>query len=173
MRTNPFLPNFGARPTLFKSSWSKRHPFERILLFWNAFGPRPTPFRGPFHCVTLGIVSKGKNPSCLWMLPFGPWVLPFGPRVFPIDVLHLPLGPCSLTCGRWILPSNHWFRPTVLGSLVHIKANEKHQAAVQNTRCQRMPSRPKSPPPCRKSTPPFEMPKGPPLSKGVGARPSL
>ena len=40
--------------------------------------------------------------------------------------------------------SNHWFWPTVL---VHIKANEKHQAAVQNTQCQRMPSRPKSPPP--------------------------
>ena len=121
-RTNPFLPNFGARPTLFKSSWSKPHPFERISLFWNAFGPRPTPFKGPFQCVTLGIVSKGTKPSCLWMLPFGPWVLPFGPRGFPMDVLHLPFAACILTCGPWILPSNHWFWPTVL---VHIKAQQK------------------------------------------------
>ena len=87
---------------LFKSSWSKPHPFERISLFWNAFGPRPTPFKGPFQCVTLGIVSKGKKALCLWMLPFGPWVLPFGPRGFPIDVLHLPFAPCILTCGPWM-----------------------------------------------------------------------
>ena len=98
----PFYRILEQGPPFSKSSWSKPHPFERILLFWNAFGPRPTPFKGPFQCVTLGIVSKGKKPSCLWMLPFGPWVLPFGPRGFPIDVLHLPFAPCILTCGPWM-----------------------------------------------------------------------
>ena len=194
IHTLPYKSSTSPRDLIILHSGTKTDPFYRILEQGQPFsrvvganrtrlkGFCPfgmlldqgrTPFKGPFQCVTLGIVSKGKKPSCLWMLPFGPWVLPFGPRVFPIDVLHLPLAPCNLSCGPWILPSNHWFWPTVLGSLVHIKANEKHQAAVPNTRCQRMPSRPKSPPPCRKSTPPFEMLKGPPLSKDVGARPSL
>ena len=122
--------------------------------------------------MTLGIVSKGKKPSCLWMLPFGPWVLPFGPRGFPIDVLHLPFAPCILTCGPCILPSNHWFWPTVL---VHIKANEKHQAAVQNTRCQRMPSSPKSPPPplAVKPAPPLKCSKAHPFQRTLEQGPAF